>query len=79
MFTFRLHEEPGISYGATIPVVAHRASHHHHADYFDQGDPSIYMLGLPKSHYRFGRWVVLTILAATVLALSVVVLGNLIF
>jgi len=61
--------------------MAHRISshHHHHADYFDQVDPSVYMLGLPKSHHRFGRWVALTILAATVLALSVVVLGNLIF
>jgi len=79
MFTFRLHEKHRISCGATILAVAHRISHHHRADYFGQGDPSIYMLGLPKSHVRLGRWVVLTILAATVLALSVVALGNLIF
>jgi hypothetical protein len=59
--------------------VAHRTGHHYHPDYFEQDDPSVYMLGLPKSHARLGRWVVLTILAATVLALSVVVLGNLIF
>jgi hypothetical protein len=79
MFTFRLHTKPWTRRDATILVVAHRTSHHYHADYLDQDDPSIYMLGLPKSHHQFGRWVVLTILAATVLALSVVVLGNLIF
>jgi len=78
MFTFRLHAKPRTRRDATILVVAHRTSHHY-ADYLDQDDPSIHMLGLPKSHPRFGRWVVLTILAATALALSVVVLGNLIF
>ncbi|MGB8542088.1 MAG: hypothetical protein WCD49_10685 [Candidatus Acidiferrales bacterium] len=57
----------------------HRASHRHHAAYFDGTDPAVHMLGLPKSHSRLGKWIVLTIVVATMLALSVVALGNLIF
>ncbi len=39
----------------------------------------MHMLGLPKSHPRFARWIVFTIVVGSILALSVVVLGNWIF
>jgi hypothetical protein len=56
-----------------------RTSHRHHAAYFGQADPAEHMLGLPKSHPRLGTWIILTIVAGTILALSVVVLGNFVF
>ena len=35
-------------------------------------DPSIHLLGLPESHPRLGRWVVLAILAGAIVALTLV-------
>ncbi len=59
--------------------MAHRPGHRQHADFFGQADPSVHMLGFPKSHPRLGTWLVLAILSATVLGLAVVMLENLIF
>jgi hypothetical protein len=58
--------------------MAHGTRHRHQA-LLDETDPSIHMLGLPKSYSRLGTWLVFAILTGTVLALAVVVLGNLIF
>jgi hypothetical protein len=51
----------------------------HHASHLGATDPSAYMLGLPESHPRLGRWLVLTIVAGTILALAVFALENEIF
>jgi hypothetical protein len=59
--------------------MAQRAGRRRQADYFDQIDPAVYMLALPKSHPRLGSWIILTILVGSILALFVVVIGNLIF
>jgi hypothetical protein len=37
-------------------------------------DPSIHMLGLPKSHPRLGRWLVLAILVGAIAAFLLVTL-----
>jgi hypothetical protein len=42
-------------------------------------DPSSYMLGLPRSHPKLGKWLVLTILTGTALALGLFGLETLIF
>jgi hypothetical protein len=39
----------------------------------------MHMLGLPKSYSRLGTWLVFAILTGTILALTVVVVGNFIF
>jgi hypothetical protein len=44
--------------------------------YFNQTDPSMYMLGLPKSRPRLGTWGVVAVLAGTLLALAVVGFEN---
>lgn len=63
----------------SIFLMAHRTGHRHHAGDFDQADPSIYMLGLSKSRSMSWNWLIFAILTATVLAIGLVVLGNLIF
>ncbi|MGD0404000.1 MAG: hypothetical protein ABSB66_12485 [Candidatus Acidiferrales bacterium] len=50
-----------------------------HANRFDQPDPSVHMLGIPKSRPKFRTWFVLAILTGTVLALALILVGNLIF
>jgi hypothetical protein len=57
----------------------HETRHRHKASALDETDTSIYMLGLPQSRPRFGNWFVFAILTGTLLALALVVLGNLIF
>lgn len=47
--------------------------------YFEQNDPSIHMLGLPKSRPRLGSWGVAAILVGTILALAVMMLESLQF
>ena len=42
----------------------------------NQTDPSIYMLGLPKSRPRLGNWGVVAVLAGTLLALAVIGFEN---
>jgi hypothetical protein len=44
--------------------------------YLHQTDPSIYMLGLPKSRPRLGNWGIVAILAGTLLALAIIGFGN---
>jgi len=39
-------------------------------------DPSIHMLGLPKSYPQLGRWVALAILTGAIAALLLVALAN---
>jgi hypothetical protein len=56
-----------------------RHRHHHRADYFDQSDVSMHMLGMPKSRPQLRTWLLLAILTGTAFALALVVLGNLIF
>jgi hypothetical protein len=41
----------------------------HTAEIFKQEDPSIHMLGLPKSHPRLRLWVLLAVLAGALVAL----------
>jgi hypothetical protein len=50
-----------------------------HAAHSDQTDPSVYMLGLPKSRSIRWNWFIFALLTATVLAIGLVVLGNLVF
>jgi hypothetical protein len=64
-------KEPGMA--------AKSGGHRHHANYFNQTDLSIYMLGLPKSRSRLRNWIVLAVLMGTVLALAMLALGDLIF
>jgi hypothetical protein len=45
-------------------------------NYFDQTDPSVHMLGLPRSRPRLGNWGVVAIVAGTLLALAVVMFEN---
>ncbi|HXN98074.1 MAG TPA: hypothetical protein VN881_03315 [Candidatus Acidoferrales bacterium] len=59
--------------------MAHESRHRHHADYFDQPDVSIHMLGMPKSRPQLRTWLLLAILTGTVLALALVLVGNFIF
>jgi hypothetical protein len=47
-----------------------------HRSDWNQTDPSIYMLGLPKSRPRLGTWGVVAVLAGTLLALAVIGLEN---
>lgn len=63
----------------SIFLMAHRTRHRHHEGDFDQADPSIYMLGLSKSYSMPLNWFIFAILTATVLAIGLVALGNLIF
>jgi len=56
--------------------MARGTRHTNNANYFQQVDPSVYMLGLPKSRRRLGKWGVVAILAGTILAVGVIVLGN---
>jgi hypothetical protein len=39
---------------------------------FSGPDPSIHMLGLPKSHPQIGRWVAAAIVAGAIAALSLI-------
>jgi hypothetical protein len=45
-------------------------------NYFDQADPSVHMLGLPRSRSRLGNWGVVAIVAGTLLALAVIMFEN---
>jgi hypothetical protein len=45
-----------------------------HAVQFDQTDPSVYMLGLPKARSIRWNWFIFALLSATVLAIGLVVL-----
>jgi hypothetical protein len=40
---------------------------------FPQGDPSVHMLGLPKSHPKLKRWVLLAVIVGA--AAAIVLLG----
>lgn len=44
------------------------------ADIFKQEDPSIHMLGLPKSHPRLRGWLVIAIIVGATAALVLVAL-----
>jgi hypothetical protein len=57
----------------------HGTKHGHQASVFDEPDPSIYMLVEPQPRPRLGNWFVFAIITGTLLALALVVLGNLIF
>jgi hypothetical protein len=57
----------------------HGTRHGRHENHVEQPDLSVYMLGLPKSHPGLRNWCVFAILTGAILALAVVVLGNLIF
>ena len=46
------------------------------SSYFAQTDPSVHMLGLPKSRPRLGTWGVVAILAGAILAIAVIVFEN---
>ncbi len=59
--------------------MAHGTRHRQHAIRFDQSDLPDHMLGMTKSRPRLGNWFVFAVLTGTVLALVLVVLGNLIF
>jgi hypothetical protein len=50
-----------------------------HAGHFDQTDPSVYMLGLPKSRSIHWNWFVFALLTAAALAIGLVALVNLMF
>ena len=82
MFTFTVHAQPTTQYDASIFRMAHQLRHRHHADYaeyFDQPDVSMHMLGMPKSRPQLRTWLLLAILSGTVLALALCLIGNLIF
>jgi hypothetical protein len=49
------------------------------AGVFDPADPSIYMLGVPKSRPKLGNWLVFTVLAGAALALVLFGIETLIF
>jgi hypothetical protein len=59
--------------------MAHKSRRGNQVEYFDANDPSIHMLGLPKSNPKLRIWCVFAILTGAMLALGVVALGNLIF
>lgn len=42
------------------------------AKLFDGPDPSVYMLGLPKSYPQLGRWVAVAIIAGSLAAFGLV-------
>ncbi|MGC1254847.1 MAG: hypothetical protein WA867_04800 [Candidatus Acidiferrales bacterium] len=39
---------------------------------FGEADPSVHMLGLPKSHPQLGRWMVIAILAGALAAFGLI-------
>jgi hypothetical protein len=49
------------------------------AGVLDPADPSVYMLGEPKSRPKLGNWLVFTVLAGAALALVLFVIETLIF
>jgi hypothetical protein len=57
----------------------HRTRHSRSISQLSADDPSIHMLGLPKSYSKLRIWCVFAILTGAMLALGVVALGNLIF
>lgn len=59
--------------------MAQRTRRRNHAIFFDETDPSAYMLGLPKGHTKLGRWLVFTILTGTALAVALIVLETFLF
>jgi hypothetical protein len=79
MFTLAVHTLPTTEYDANIFAMAHETRHRHHANYFDQSELPMHMLGMPRSRPQLRTWLLLAILTGTVLALAVVVIGNLIF
>ena len=44
------------------------------ANFSDSANPSVDMLGLPKSHPRLASWLVIAILSGIILAIAVLVL-----
>jgi hypothetical protein len=78
LFTSAIHAHPAMVYGATIFPMAHESRHRHEASYFDQSDVSMHMLGMPKARPQLRTWLLLAILTGTVLALALVLLGNMI-
>lgn len=79
MFTFTVNAQPTTEYSASILRMDHEIRHREHANYFDQSDISMHMLGMPKSRPQFRTWLLLAILTGTVLALALVLVGNMIF
>jgi hypothetical protein len=63
----------------SIRRMAQEPRRRRHVNYFDQPDLSVHMLGVPKSRPQFRTWLLLAILTGTVLALALVLAGNLIF
>lgn len=53
---------------AEVPPPPSRAD----AKLFSGLDPSIHMLGLPKSYPQLGRWVAVAIIAGAIVALSLI-------
>ncbi len=56
--------------------MARGTRHANNGNYFEQADPSVYMLGLPKSRPRLGKWGAVAILAGTILAVAVILFEN---
>ncbi|MGA7854971.1 MAG: hypothetical protein WCA15_16720 [Candidatus Acidiferrales bacterium] len=57
--------------GAPEAEVA-RSSRSASARLFGEADPSVHMLGLPKSHPQLGRWMVIAILAGALAAFGLI-------
>lgn len=53
---------------AEVPAPSRSAS----AKLFGEADPSVHMLGLPKSHPQLARWVVVAVLAGAVAAFALI-------
>jgi hypothetical protein len=57
--------------GAPAPEVR-SPSHSSTAKLFDGTDPSVHMLGLPKSYPQLGRWVAVAIVAGSLAAFGII-------
>jgi hypothetical protein len=53
-----------------------RAVHEIPTDIFSQPDPSIHMLGLPRSRSRLGKWGLFVFIAGILAALVLVAITN---
>lgn len=56
----------------TPETEADRSSRSASAKLFGEADPSVHMLGLPKSHPQLGRWMVIAILAGALAAFGLI-------
>jgi hypothetical protein len=56
--------------------MAHVQRRRGRAEFFNQEDASVYMLGVRKSHAGLAKWFVLTVLAGSALALLLFVVAT---